>query len=114
MNRNAPSPLICFALPQEAKPFQNSSPSHVQLLVTGMGRQNTERTLTAQLARATPSFVLTCGFAGVLDPALQLNTLLFESQNGPLAERLAAAGARRARFHCATRMAVTAAQKAAL
>ena len=112
---NAPSlPLVCFAMPQEAKPFQRRSPFHVRTLVTGMGRQNTERTLAAQLAIATPSFVLTCGFAGGLDPALPLNALLFQTADKPLADRLHNAGARQAQFHCSPRMAVTAAEKAAL
>jgi adenosylhomocysteine nucleosidase len=84
------------------------------MLVTGIGRQNTERTLSAQLARATPSFVLTCGFAGALDPALPLNALLCATTDNALAMRLQNSGARPTQFHCATRMAITAAEKAAL
>ena len=114
MNMNAVPPLVCFALPEEARPFQKSPVPNATVLVTGMGRMNSERALAAFLAQTTPAFVLTCGFAGGLDPVLELNTVLFETGDSALAERLGAAGVGRARFHCASRMAVTAAEKAAL
>ena len=79
-----------------------------------MGGKNTERALVPALTVEKPDLVLTCGFAGGLDPALTLNTVLFETADATLAVRLSAAGLRAARFHCAGRMAVTAAEKAAL
>lgn len=106
--------LVCFALPEEAKGFQRRNLSAVRVVVTGMGRANTERALAAALMETNPGLVLTCGFAGGLDPALALNTVLFETKDTALAERLSGAGLRAARFHCASRMAVTAAEKASL
>jgi len=108
--------FVCFALPGEAKPFRKVAPKSpaLRVIVTGMGRQNTERTLSAALRDSKPALVLTCGLAGGLDPALTLNTVLFETADAALAARLNSAGLRAARFHCASRMAVTAAEKAAL
>jgi adenosylhomocysteine nucleosidase len=108
--------LVCFALPEEAKPFRKQLRERptVRVLVTGMGRRNTERALTAELMETKLARVFTCGFAGGLDPALTLNEVLFETTDAMLAARLSAAGLRAARFHCASRMAVTAADKAAL
>ena len=108
--------LICFALPEEAKPFRRHVQSlpAVKLLVTGIGRGNTERALAAEWRTTPPAVVLTCGFAGGLDPGLELNSVLFQTGDTILAEQLKARGFRAARFHCAARMAVTAAEKNAL
>jgi adenosylhomocysteine nucleosidase len=108
--------LVLFALPEEARPFQRRARelSSVRVLVTGMGRRNTERALAAEWVKGRAELVLTCGFAGALDPALALNTVLFETAGAALAARLSGAGLRPAKFHCADRMAVTASEKAAL
>ena len=108
--------LVCFALPEEAGAFRKQLHGlpRVRVRVTGMGRKNTERALVPALTDANLARVFTCGFAGGLDPALSLNTVLFETADATLAARLSAAGLRAARFHCASRMAVTAAEKAAL
>ncbi len=105
--------LVCFALPGEARPFRRLAPksSAIRVIVTGMGRRNTERALAAALRESKPAFVLTCGLAGGLDPALAHNTVLFETADAALAARLSSEGLRAARFHCAPRMAVTAAEK---
>jgi adenosylhomocysteine nucleosidase len=108
--------LVCFALPGEARPFRKAAPDSpaVRVIITGMGRRNTERALAAALGASKPAFVLTCGIAGGLDPALASNTVLFETGDAVLAARLSSAGLRPARFHCAPRIAVTAAEKAEL
>ncbi len=108
--------FVCFALPGEARPFRKLAPKSAALrvIVTGMGRRNTQRTLAAALMESKPALVWTCGLAGGLDPALALNTVLFETADAALAARLSSAGLRPARFHCASRMAVTAAEKGAL
>jgi adenosylhomocysteine nucleosidase len=111
------SPVLdCFALPGEARPFRKAAPDSpaVRVIITGMGRRNTERALAAALGASKPAFVLTCGIAGGLDPALASNTVLFETGDAVLAARLSSAGLRPARFHCAPRIAVTAAEKAEL
>jgi hypothetical protein len=43
------STLICFALKEEAAPFQKivAGKSGISILITGIGRRNTERFLTA-------------------------------------------------------------------
>jgi nucleoside phosphorylase len=108
--------FVCFALPGEARPFLKGAPklTFIRVIVTGMGRRNTERALAAPLRESKPALVLTCGLAGGLDPALVHNTVLFETADAALAARLSSAGLRAARFHCAPRIAVTAAEKAAL
>ncbi|MEY2409271.1 MAG: adenosylhomocysteine nucleosidase [Verrucomicrobiota bacterium] len=112
---NAARTLVCFAMPQEANPLRKIlRQGSVRVVVTGMGRANTQRLLLAAFTEATPALVLTCGFAGALDPGLQLNTVLFETADPDLAVRLQEAGAHAARFHCADQMISTAAQKAVL
>lgn len=145
--------LVCFALPDEARFFKRTdAASRVRILVHGMGRQNAEHAIRAALAGgvsvsasrssahepdqsrlgsplAPPDLVLTCGFAGGLDPGLAHGEVLFElgSSRGNEAqieignqlepryvgcyEKLVAAGARPGKFHCADRVAVTAAEK---
>ena len=132
------SPLLfLFAVPEEARPYVANlrgdgiavaSRSIVaagrarsawsfdggEARVTGMGRENAARGSEKAL-EIRPAMVLTCGFAGGLDPVLPDGTVVFDADPGfPLADRLAAAGALPVRFHCAERVAVTVAEKAAL
>jgi adenosylhomocysteine nucleosidase len=97
------STLICFALKEEAAPFRKiaAGKSGISILLTGIGRQNAEKSLReflagrasapasrfqdtstgrARLARtlAPPSLVLTCGFSGGLNPELKLGEVVFE------------------------------------
>jgi nucleoside phosphorylase len=67
------------------------------------------------LAKDRPQLVLTCGFAGGLNPELATGTVVFagDPETG-LEPALLAAGAKRARFHCAEAVAATAKQKRAL
>ena len=157
MNANAQimRSLICFALKEEAAPFRKiaAGKSGISILLTGIGRQNAEKSLRefltggasvpasrlqdvstgqARLARtlAPPELVLTCGFAGGLNPDLKLGDVVFEfsnrrdefhespsksevrdSWNSSLREKLLAAGAKPAKFFCADRIATTVAEK---
>jgi nucleoside phosphorylase len=80
-----------------------------------MGRRNATTVVEAELAAAKPRLVLTCGFAGALDPALRIGDLVLAADdNFPLRERLVATGARLAQIHCAEAIAVTAVAKSLL
>jgi adenosylhomocysteine nucleosidase len=110
--------LVTFAIPAEARPFQRRLPQpqpDLHLLVTGIGQRNAAAALQKTLSRITPRLVLSCGFAGALDPALPSGAVLFEAdEDFPLANELKAAGARPARFHCANRIIGTAQEKKVL
>ncbi len=139
---SAQVPLIVFAVPEETKAFlkrvrpllkavgeretiqfriierhtteERFWPT-LRVLTTGMGVENARQAIADALHAARPSLVLTCGFAGGLDPALPLGALILDADKGfPLVSTLTAAGARTGTFHCADHVAVTAAQKAAL
>jgi adenosylhomocysteine nucleosidase len=77
-----------------------------------MGRDNAARRVGAALAGEKPELVLSCGFAGGLDPELPAGTVVYaaDAETG-LGPALLAAGARPARFHCANQVACTAASK---
>jgi adenosylhomocysteine nucleosidase len=106
--------LVCFAVKEEAKPFSDyvASRPDIQILLTGMGQRNADKSVRAALSTRRPALVLTCGFAGALNPDLSLGTVLFSCDDAPhLQRRFLAAGALPARFHCANRVASTAAEK---
>ena len=104
--------LVCFAVPEEARPFRRAQPHGVETLITGMGRANAAAAFSRRLTATAPQLVLTCGFAGGLDPRLRRGTVVFDADPDPgLAESLAAAGAVPARVHCADRVATTARDK---
>lgn len=116
---------VIFAVPEEARPFQrklraamtNPGPAPVRVLVTGMGARNAERAFLAALADGTvaPKWILTCGFAGGLNPELRSGAVGFDADSAfPLAERLQRAGLTAWKFECATTVATTVAEKSAL
>jgi len=155
--------LICFALKEEAAPFRKiaAGKSGISILITGIGRKNAEKSVrdffaansggasvpascfqasSAGQARlvsslAPPNLVLTCGFAGGLNPDLALGAVVFEltdrrgefhepqtenesgarsarpSESSSLREKLLATGAKPAKFFCADRIATTVDEK---
>jgi uridine phosphorylase len=146
------STLICFALKEEAAPFRKiaAGKTGITILLTGIGRQNAEKSLReflageasvpashlqdastgqVRLARtlAPPDLVLTCGFAGGLNPDLKLGEVVFEISRSrgnetqikekletPYVvsyEKLITAGAKPAKFFCSDRIATTIAEK---
>jgi hypothetical protein len=131
--------LICFAVKEEAAPFRKrvGSQAGVEILITGMGRRNAERAIRAALSAGKDAFhrvpekspaemgrsgmrpyrkvgiVLTCGFAGGLDPRLKTGTVLFQTDDPKIASQLEAAGAIKGRFAFSERVAGTAAEKRA-
>jgi adenosylhomocysteine nucleosidase len=125
--------LICFALKEEAAPFRKiaAGKSGISILITGIGLKNAEKSVREFLAINSPELVLTCGFAGGLNPDLKLGEVVFETANAPLApslsppsgervsartgeglfSKLSAAGAKPAKFFCADRITTTVAEK---
>ncbi len=105
--------LVCFALKDEAKHFLPAkNRDDFKVLITGIGGKNTEATFRPALASAKPRLVVTCGYAGGLDPALPLSAIVFEADaEAGLTPRLLKLGARAVRFFCADRIATTAAEK---
>jgi adenosylhomocysteine nucleosidase len=122
--------LVCFALKEEAGPFRKivAEKSGVSILILGIGRQNAEKSIRKFLAgsdgaagRTSPSgtsrppaLVLTCGFAGGLNPDLKIGDVLFETADEDLRVQLFSAGVKPAVFFCADRIATTVAEKQTL
>src|SRR5438876_3236753 len=101
--------LFCFAVEQEAKFVSQKG---MEILITGIGRENAERRLHAALKREPYQLVLSCGFAGGLNPYLTTGTVVFATdEDAGLTPALLAAGACPVRFHCADRVAATVAEK---
>jgi adenosylhomocysteine nucleosidase len=113
----SPLTLVCFAVKEEAKSFNQSAGGRrdVRVLLTGMGARNAERALRAALAAARPDLVLSAGFAGGLRPDLSSGSVVFSVEGQPaLEKKLLAAGAQAAKFHFVERVATTAGEKHAL
>lgn len=116
--------LVCFALRAEAGAFQSrlarraatdaARRSGVEILLTGVGRPAAERALADAFHARVPTRVLSCGFAGALNPALRIGTVGFATEDAALRAVLLAAGARPMRFVTVDRVAVSTREKAAL
>lgn len=109
------STLICFALKEEAAAFHKIAASKpgVSILISGVGRQNAEKSLREFLAGGAgmPDAVFTCGFAGGLDTGLKIGDVIFETLDERLRASLVAIGAKPVKFFCADRIAITVAEK---
>jgi adenosylhomocysteine nucleosidase len=105
--------LVCFALEEEAAPFRKLAEEipGVAILITGIGRQNADAALRQFLVNHVPKLILTCGFAGGLNPELETGDVVFMTGYAALEQRLADAEARLASFFTAERIATTAAEK---
>jgi nucleoside phosphorylase len=105
--------LVCFALKEEAGAFQKRTAdlADISILITGIGWKNSERTLVERLNHLTPRLVLTCGFAGGLDPALAPGDVLCSTDDEGLRGKLTAAGVKAAKFFCTQRIATTQREK---
>ncbi len=74
--------LITFAVAEEAAPFSKFARARtdLEILITGMGAANSRDTISKRLAvEPRPASVLTCGFAGALNPQLKNADLLYDS-----------------------------------
>jgi adenosylhomocysteine nucleosidase len=105
--------LVCFALEQEAAPFRIMAMKipDVAILITGMGPKNADAAVRRFLAKHLPKVVLSCGFAGGLDPALKSGDVVFMTGYPALEERLVTVDAILADFVSLPRIATTAAEK---
>jgi len=105
--------LVCFALKEEAGAFRKiaAGKADVLVLITGIGRKNAEKAVREGLKTFAPQWVLTCGFAGGLNPAFATGDVIFSTENATLREKLHAAGAELSKFLCAPRVATTVAEK---
>jgi len=108
--------LVCFALKEEAALFRRlvGNRDDLRTLITGIGRRNAELSDREFLKENSPHHVFTCGFAGGLSPELETGDVIFFTDDAAMAPRLAGAGATPVKFHCAARIATTAAEKAEL
>jgi adenosylhomocysteine nucleosidase len=112
-----PPPLITFAVHAEAAParrllHQCQIPS--RLLITGIGALAARAAVLRTLDDSLPPFVLTCGFAGGLDPALPGGRLVYEADpDFPLSNRMSACDAARVAFLASDRILSSATEKAA-
>jgi nucleoside phosphorylase len=104
--------LFCFAVEQEAKFFCMPG---MEVLITGIGRENAERSLHEALRKDSYQLVLSCGFAGGLNPYLSTGMVVFSvDEDAGLTGSLLRAGACPVKFHCHDRVAITVAEKRAL
>jgi len=101
--------LFCFAVEQEARFLSRPG---MEILITGIGRVNAERKLHSALKTESYQLVLSCGFAGGLNPYLATGTVVFSTdEDAGLTDALVATGACPVRFHCSDRVAATAEEK---
>jgi adenosylhomocysteine nucleosidase len=118
-NPTATHTLVCFAVAEEARPFQkivvlNPHPA-VRIAVSGMGRCNAQAMIDAELKTSRPGLVLTCGYAGALNPELALGQIVFDADAAfPDASGLEKLGGRAVRFVHSEKIVVTAVDKARL
>jgi nucleoside phosphorylase len=109
--------VVTFAVPEEARPFRPylGSLPNVNLVITGIGPRQAQTAFQPCLTPTPPSLVLSCGFAGALNPDLPCGTLVVDTsaapELGPLTARL---GLRPGRFHTVNHVLSRASEKAAL
>ena len=102
--------LVTFAVKEEMKFFPGGS--GIRRYITGMGRDNAESAIAAALEQIHPKLVLTCGFAGGLNPILKSNEIVFSADDGsPVFDTLKQAGGTPVTFFCARRVAITSEEK---
>jgi nucleoside phosphorylase len=109
--------LVCFAVKEEAKFFLPGidHEASIQAWITGIGRRNAAESIREAVAAVQPECVLTCGFAGGLNPTLTLGTVIFDHDyNAGVSDSLADLGAFPAKFHSSKRVAISAAEKRSL
>src|SRR5437870_12751363 len=95
--------LVCFAVKEEARFFKPSIqwPIPVRLAITGIGERNAAESVRRLIESSRPGFVLTCGFAGGLNPKLSPVAIVFSCDDElPISHAQLQLGAATARAHC--------------
>ncbi len=105
--------LVCFALEQEAGPFRRFAARmpDVTVLVTGIGAKNAEAAMRRFLSQHLTKRVFTCGFAGGLNPELQVGDVVFMTGYPELEEKLEETDATLATYLSVQHVVTTAAEK---
>lgn len=107
--------LVCFAVRQEAQFFTAPTKPITDVLITGIGVRNASQAVSDYLRSHQPRLILTCGFAGGLNPAHPLGQVLFDDADaGIFQNQLSIPGTLKGRFAHSDRVIVTAAEKAQL
>jgi len=108
---DSPNPiLVTFAVKEEMKFFPGGP--GIRRFITGMGRDNAERNVLDALEQIKPRLVLTCGYAGGLNPKLKSAEVIFNAEPGTdLHSRIEQVGATPVNFFCARRVAITMEEK---
>lgn len=102
--------MVTFAVKEEMKFFAGAD--GVRRYLTGMGRDNAEAAISKAVHEIKPRLVLTCGFAGGLNPVLKASEVIFQADEGtPLSAALKEAGGTAVSFFCARRVAITSEEK---
>ncbi|HVK58325.1 MAG TPA: hypothetical protein VM735_06055, partial [Candidatus Kapabacteria bacterium] len=102
--------LVTFAVKEEMKFFPGGA--GVRRYITGMGRDNADQAIATAVEQIRPRLVLSCGFAGGLNPVLKSNEIVFGADEGStLHAALKQAGGTPVSFFCARRVAITAEEK---
>jgi len=106
--------LVCFAVKEEAEGLSALTGPRTSraIEITGMGFRNASNAIQGALEHWRPQSVITAGFAGGLNPALKRGTVVYDPDDELRIEaKLKQLDAQPAVFHCAPRIAVTAAEK---
>jgi len=71
--------LLTFAVKAESRPFERliGTNPDLRVVLTGIGQQNAAKAICKALTEDSPDLVLTCGFAGGLNPELAIGTVVF-------------------------------------
>lgn len=101
--------LVCFAVKEEGAFYEAGNGTEV--LYTGMGTANARKAVLKYLQDKKPGHVFSAGFAGGLDPALQLGAVVFTSQDSTISKTLQSHGARGCNFLSTEKVAITVAEK---
>ena len=103
--------LFCFAVMDEARYFRAQTRSPI--LITGIGNDNARAALEGTLSEMRISAVLTCGFAGGLNPALSAGAILHScDKKFEYSKALERAGSQEGIFYSSSKILVTPQEKA--